>query len=137
MKKFKLENDPKMTTGFIVPDHYFDDFSEKLLLQLPEQKNNVIPIFQKRKNLFVAVAAVLLISLALSVYNQLSVQSEELDSITLENHLTYQTDFNQYELISELDEKDLDKMESTIQLNDETIEAILTTNSDLERLITE
>ncbi|MEY4432459.1 MAG: hypothetical protein RLZZ44_589 [Bacteroidota bacterium] len=137
MKQFKLENDPKMTTGFIVPDHYFDDFSKKLLLQLPEQKNNVIPIFQKRKNLFVAVAAALLISLALSVYNQLSVQSDELDSITLENHLTYQTDFNQYELISELDEKDLDKMESTIQLNDETIEAILTTNSDLERLITE
>ena len=55
----------------------------------------------------------------------------------LENHLAYQTDINQYELISELDEEDLTKMESAIQLKDETIEDILTTNSDLERLITE
>ena len=31
MKKFKLENEPKIESGFTVPDHYFDDFSELLV----------------------------------------------------------------------------------------------------------
>ena len=137
MKTFKLENEPKIETGFIVPEHYFDDFSKKVLSQLPEEKNTVIPLFQRRKNILFAVAAVLVIGLLIPIYNQLSRNSEELDTTTLENHLAYQTDINQYELISELDEEDLTKMESAIQLKDETIEDILTTNSDLERLITE
>lgn len=137
MKTFKLENEPKIESGFIVPEHYFDDFSKKVLSQFPEEKSTVIPLFQRRKNLLFAVAAVLVIGMLIPIYNQLSRNSEELDTTTLENHLAYQTDINQYELISELDEEDLTKMESAIQLKDETIEDILTTNSDLERLITE
>ena len=137
MKKFKLENEPKIQSGFIIPDHYFDGFSEKVISQLPEEKNNVISLFQRRKNLFYAVAAVLVVSLLLPVYHQFSTSSEELDVTTLENHLTYQTDINPYELISELEENDLNKIGTTIQLKDDAIEDVLTTNTDLERLITE
>jgi hypothetical protein len=137
MKKFKLENEPKIQSGFIIPDYYFDGFSEKVISQLPEEKNNVISLFQRRKNLFYAVAAVLVVSLLLPVYHQFSTSSEELDATTLENHLTYQTDINPYELISELEENDLNKIGATIQLKDEAIEDVLTINTDLERLITE
>ncbi|MEY4963450.1 MAG: hypothetical protein RLZZ323_769 [Bacteroidota bacterium] len=137
MKKFKLENEPKIQSGFIIPDHYFDGFSEKVISQLPEEKNNVISLFQRRKNLFYAVAAILVVSLLLPVYHQFSTSAEELDATTLENHLTYQTDINPYELISELEDTEIDKIHYNIGLKDETVEAILTTNPDLERLISE
>ena len=49
MKKFKLENEPKIKSGFTVPDHYFDDFSERFTAQLTEEKTLIIPLYQKRK----------------------------------------------------------------------------------------
>ncbi|MEY2670628.1 MAG: hypothetical protein RLZZ577_944 [Bacteroidota bacterium] len=137
MKKFNLEKDPKITSGFKVPEHYFDNFSEKVMGQLPTDTKKVIPLYNQKNKLFVAVAAVLVFGLFLPVYNQLVQPSEELDTITLENHLSYQTNINQYDLISELDKVDLNKMSATIPLNDEIIEDHLTSNSDLERLLSE
>jgi hypothetical protein len=137
MKKFNLEKDPKITSGFKVPEQYFDNFSEKVMGQLPTDTKKVIPLYTQKNKLFIAVAAVLVFGLFLPVYNQLVQPSEELDTITLENHLSYQTYINQYDLISELDKEDLNKMSATIPLNDEIIEDHLTSNSDLERLLSE
>jgi len=137
MKTFKLENEPKIESGFIVPEHYFDNFSKKVVSQLPDEKSKVIPLFQRRKNLFFAVAAVLVIALLLPIYNQFSTTSDEIDTTTLENHLTYQTDINPYELISELEETDINKIHPTTTLKEETLEDVLTANPDLERLISE
>jgi hypothetical protein len=137
MKTFKLENEPKIESGFTIPDHYFDHFTPKILTLLPEEKNNVIPIFQKRNNMFYAVAAVLVLSLLLPIYNQFLTTPEDLDATTLENHLTYQTDINSYELISELEETELNKTPPTTSIKNETVEDFLTTSPDLERLISE
>ena len=137
MKKFNLEKDPKITSGFKVPEQYFDNFSEKVMGHLPTDTKKVIPLYNQKNKLFIAVAAVLVFGLFLPVYNQLVQPSEELDTITLENHLSYQTNINQYDLISELDKEDLNKMSATIPLNDEIIEDHLTSNSDLERLLSE
>ena len=137
MKKFDIENMPKTTSGFIVPDNYFEDFSKNVLSQLPDETNRVIPLYKQKSKLLMAVAAILVIGLFIPIFNQLSKPSEELDLTTLENHLSYQTNINQYDLISELDEDDLNKMGATIQLNDEIIEEHLSTNSDLERLLSE
>ena len=137
MKKFNLENIPKTTSGFIVPNNYFEDFSNKVLSQLPDETNKVIPLYEQKSKLLMAVAAILVIGLFIPIFNQLSKPAEELDLTTLENHLSYQTNINQYDLISELDEDDLNKMGATIQLKDEIIEEHLSTNSDLERLLSE
>lgn len=137
MKKFNLENIPKTTSGFIVPDNYFEDFSKKVLSQLADETNKVIPLYEQKSKLLMAVAAILVIGLFIPIFNQLSKPAEELDLTTLENHLSYQTNINQYDLISELDEDDLNKMGATIQLKDEIIEEHLSTNSDLERLLSE
>lgn len=137
MKKFNLENIPKTTSGFIVPDNYFEDFSKNVLSQLPDETKRVIPLYKQKSKLLMAVAAILVIGLFIPIFNQLSKPSEELDLTTLENHLSYQTNINQYDLISELDEDDLNKMGTTIQLKDDIIEEHLSTNSDLERLISE
>ena len=137
MKKFNLENIPKTTSGFIVPDNYFEDFSKKVLSQLADETNKVIPLYEQKSKLLMAVAAILVIGLFIPIFNQLSKPAEELDLTTLENHLSYQTNINQYDLISELDEDDLNKMGATIQLKDDIIEEHLSTNSDLERLLSE
>lgn len=137
MKKFNLENIPKTTSGFIVPDNYFEDFSKKVLSQLPDETNRVIPLYKQKSKLLMAVAAILVVGLFIPIFNQLSKPSEELDLTTLENHLSYQTNINQYDLISEFDEDDLNKMGATIQLKDEIIEEHLSTNSDLESLLSE
>ena len=137
MKKFNIENIPKTTSGFIVPDNYFEDFSNKVLSQLPDETNRVIPLYKQKSKLLMAVAALLIIGLFIPIFNQLSKPAEELDLTTLENHLSYQTNINQYDLISEFDEDDLNKMGATIQLKDEIIEEHLSTNSDLERLLSE
>jgi len=137
MKKFNLENIPKTTSGFIVPDNYFEDFSNKVLSQLPDETNRVIPLYKQKSKLLMAVAAILIIGLFIPIFNQLSKPAEELDLTTLENHLSYQTNINQYDLISELDEDDLNKLGATIQLKDDIIEEHLSTNSDLERLLSE
>lgn len=137
MKKFNLENIPKTTSGFIVPDNYFEDFSKNVLSQLPDETKRVIPLYKQKSKLLMAVAAILVIGLFIPIFNQLSKPAEELDLTTLENHLSYQTNINQYDLISELDEDDLNKMGATIQLNDEIIEEHLSSNSDLERLLSE
>ena len=137
MKKFNLENIPKTTSGFIVPDNYFEDFSKNVLSQLSDETKRVIPLYKQKSKLLMAVAAILVIGLFIPIFNQLSKPSEELDLTTLENHLSYQTNINQYDLISELDEDDLNKMGATIQLKDEIIEEHLSANSDLERLLSE
>jgi hypothetical protein len=47
MKTFKVENEPKIETGFITPEHYFENFSIKMMEQLPNNQK-VISIFQEK-----------------------------------------------------------------------------------------
>nr|WP_314835324.1 hypothetical protein [uncultured Flavobacterium sp.] len=137
MKTFKLENEPKIESGFKTPDHYFEDFSAKIMQQLPENEPKVISIFQKRKNILFVVAAVLVLALMIPVYTTLSTNTKTLDETTLENYITYQSNVNQYDLISELELEDINKIKTTIPIEDEAIEDVLTTNSDMEHLILE
>lgn len=137
MKTFKLENEPKIESGFKTPDHYFEDFSAKIMQQLPENEPKVISIFHKRKNILFAVAAVLVLALMIPVYTTLSTNTKTLDETTLENYISYQSNVNQYDLISELELEDINKIKTTIPIEDEAIEDVLTTNSDMEHLILE
>lgn len=137
MKDFKLDNDPKITSGFQIPENYFDNFSEKVMNQLPEKETKVISIFQKRKNWILSVAAVLVISLSIPFYNNLTSSSDELDQATLENYITNQSTINQYDLISLLETEDIENIKIDSNLEDATIEDILSTNDNFENIITE
>ena len=137
MKDFKLDNEPKITSGFQIPENYFDNFSEKILQQLPEKETKVISIFQKRKKWILSVAAVLVISLFIPFYNNLNSSSDELDQATLENYITNQSTINQYDLISLLETEDIENIKIDSNLEDTTIEDILSTNDNFEHIITE
>jgi hypothetical protein len=85
MKTFKLENEPKIESGFKTPEHYFENFSSKIMEQLPKNEPKVISIFQKRKKIIFAVAAILVIGLMIPFYSNISTSTSELDETTLEN----------------------------------------------------
>jgi hypothetical protein len=137
MKKLNLENDPKTTTGFITPEGYFDDFSARIMQQLPNNEPKVISIFSKRKTWIMAVAAVLVIGLMIPVASNFLSKPKELDDTTIENYLAYQSDLSQDDLIGELEIKDINKIKPDNDLENNTIEDILSNDSDTENLLTE
>ncbi|QGK72873.1 hypothetical protein [Flavobacterium sp. SLB02] len=138
MKAFRLENEPKIRSGFKTPEHYFDDFSAKILQQVNEEKQiKVIPIYKRKKVISLLAAAVVVIALMIPIINNYNNTSKELDEDTLETYLSYQSNLNQYDLIKELDTKDIDKLGKGVALEQETLEDILASNPNIENLISE
>jgi hypothetical protein len=137
MKAFKLENEPKITTGFKTPDHYFDTLSAQVLQQINDAEVKVIPIYKRKKVLTMLAAAVVVIGLMIPIVNNYNNTSKELDEATLENYLSYQSNLNQYDLMRELDTKDIDKLDKSVALEQETLEDILSSNPNIENLISE
>ena len=135
MNNFKLDNEPKIETGFKTPDHYFDDFSAKVLQQLPENEPKVISIFAKRKTWLFAVAAVLILALSIPIMNTFETQQTVLDKTTLENYLTNHAAISDDDLVDLLDEDDIQKIKMDYKIEDKAIEDLLSTNSDLEQYI--
>ena len=136
MKAFKLENEPKITTGFKTPDHYFDDFSAKVLQQIKEAEVKVIPIYKRKKVITMLAAAVVVIALMIPIVNNYN-KSRELDEATLETYLSYESNLNQYDLIRELDTKDIEAINKNVVLEQETLEDVLSSNPNIENLISE
>ncbi|MDX6187853.1 hypothetical protein SGQ83_00690 [Flavobacterium sp. Fl-318] len=137
MKAFKLENEPKITTGFKTPENYFNDFSAKVLQQINEPEVKVIPFYKRKKVLTLLAAAVVVIALMIPIVNNYKNTSKELDEKTLETYLAYQSNLNQYDLINQLDTKDIESLNKNVALEDETLEDVLATNPNIENLISE
>ncbi|MDQ6530005.1 hypothetical protein [Flavobacterium sp. LHD-85] len=137
MKTFKLENEPKIKSGFKTPENYFDDFSEKVLQQLNEKEVKVIPFYKRKKTLWMAAAAVVGFALLIPIINNYRANSTELDKATLENYLSYHSNISQYDLIQKLDDSDIEKLGNDVTLEDETLEDILATSPNIEHLISE
>ena len=138
MKAFKLEDEPKIKSGFKTPEHYFDDFSTKVLQQINEKKEvKVIPFYKRKKVLSLLAAAVVVIALMIPIVNNYNATSKDLDEDTLETYLSYQSNLNQYDLIQNLDTKDIQALNKNVAIEDETLEDILATNPNIEHLISE
>ena len=135
MKDFKLDNEPKITSGFTTPDGYFDTFSEKVLAQLPKQETKVVSIFSSKKTWYYAAAAVLILMLSVPIYTKYANNPEEIDSATLENYIAYQSNISQDEIIDLLQQEDLDNMKLELNVDDKDIEDALNSNSNLEQYI--
>jgi hypothetical protein len=140
MKAFKLENEPKIKSGFKTPEHYFDDLSAKVLQQINEREVTevkVIPLYKRKNVISIAAAAVIVFALMIPIVNNYNATSKELDEATLETYLSYQSNLNQYDLMQNLDTKDLQKLNKNVAIEDETLEDILASNPNIEHLISE
>ena len=135
MKTFKLDNEPKIESGFKTPDNYFDTFSAKVMQQLPKEAPKTISLFSKRKSWIYAAAAVLVLAMAVPVVYTNFIVSPEIDEATLENYISYNTSISDADLVNLLDEKDIQKMDIGMNIEDLTIENELSENKNLENYL--
>lgn len=132
MKTFKLENEPKIESGFKTPENYFDTFSARVMLQLPTEEPKTISIFFRKKTWLYAAAAILILGLSIPIYNQFSSPTSEIDDATLENYIAYQSSVSNTDLANLLNEEDIQKMSVDMNIGDKTIENELIENKNLE-----
>lgn len=134
MKDFKLDNEPRITSGFTTPESYFDTFSDRVTSQLPANQPKVISIFSLRKTWYYAVAAVLVLMLSIPLYTKYAAK-QEIDAATLENYIAYQSNISEEVLVDLLEQEDLDKLKLDLNLDDNAIEETLQTNPNLEQYL--
>ena len=135
MNEFKLENEPKIKSGFKAPENYFVDFSAKVIQRLPENEPKVISIFSRNKTWIYAVAAILIVAVSIPIYTTIVTQQNDLDKTTIENYLTSQNAISDDDLTNLLDEDDIQKMKLNFNIEDKAIEDLLSTQSNLEEYI--
>lgn len=136
MKEFKLDEMPKIKSGFKTPENYFDAFSEKILAQLPEEKPKIIPLFGSRKKLLFAVAAVLIVALSVPLFNTSSSNNPDLDQQTLEDYIAQNTRISENDILELLEKEDIEKLNLDYLIPDKNVEDVLSTNENLEQYIT-
>ena len=131
MNDFKLNNGPKITPGFTIPDTYFESFTNRLMQQLPKQEVKVVPLY-KRKPVWFSAAAGFVIMATLGVFYTTitSTAPSQPDDAAIENYLVYQANVNSYDLMQNLDQQDIDELEKSIVINDDAIKDYLT-NEDV------
>lgn len=135
MKTFKLTNEPKIKSGFIIPESYFDHFSEKVMQQLPNEDPKVISLFLSRKSWIYAAAALIGLGLIIPIHNGFGNHSSEIDEVILENYIANKSDISDTDLASLLDEEDIQKMSIDLSIEDKSIENELSANTNLEQYI--
>lgn len=137
MKDFNLDNEPKIGTGFKTPEGYFDAFQQKMMENLPVEEPKVISIFARNRKWILSAAAVFVVALTIPTFYNSASNEDEIDVASMENYLAYQSNISQYDLINLLDNEDIQSLDVDFALEDQTIEDILTTNTNLENYLYE
>ena len=139
MKKFNLDSESKITSGFKTPDNYFDSFSEKMFLKLNVEQPKVISLkdrIDNNKKWFFAIASVILVTLSIVFYTNEKNKMEQKYTAEIENYLTNHSSFTDDELVNLLDKEDISKIKIDSKLKNDAIEELLIDNTDLEQIIT-
>ena len=139
MNDFKLDNEPKIKSGFQIPEHYFDSFSEKVMNQLPKEEPKVVSLWDRNKRWIYSAAAILVLSLTIPLANQFQSTSSEVattETNEIENYLAYHASLSDEEIIKLLDKEDIAEIEVTNSLDEEALKQALHEDSNTEYYIT-
>ena len=139
MNNFKLDNEPKIKSGFQIPENYFDTFAEKVMNQLPSDEPKVVSLWDRNKRWVYSVAAVLVLSLTIPLANQFQSTTTEIattETNEIENYLAYHASLSDEEIIKLLDKEDIAEIEITNSLDEEALKQALYEDSNTEYYIT-
>ena len=139
MNDFKLDNEPKIKSGFQIPENYFDSLSEKVMNQLPKEEPKVVSLWDRNKRWIYSAAAVLVLSLTIPLANQIQSTSSEVattETNEIENYLAYHASLSDEEIIKLLDKEDIAEIEVTNSLDEEALKQALNEDSNTEYYIT-
>ena len=115
MKQFDLDSNPKINSGFRIPENFFEQFEAKIMNQISEKEVKVISNFETRKFWLSAVAAVFVIGLFTTMY--LSNNTNE--NISAEDYLACQTTISTEDIIDNLSDDDITAIEESLDLYDQ------------------
>jgi hypothetical protein len=136
MKEINLETNKKITTGFQIPEGYFDDFSEKILKELPQKETKTISFYARKKKWIYTSAAVFVIMLSLPLVYQLDDDHEQPSAAEIENYLTQQSPISEDEIVNLLEQEDINKLKISNSISKADLEEELYLNTELEKYIT-
>ena len=140
MKRFELEHNKEIKSGFKVPENYFEQFEAKMMAQIPvEKETKVVSLFYRKQVWISAIAAVFLLAIAIPVYFNMASESN-LDASTIENYLAQQQNVGITELSKHLTDDDIIALEKNLSLNEsnpDAVEDYLSESENLEYYINE
>jgi hypothetical protein len=136
MKDFKIDTSEKLTTGFQIPEGYFDAFSEKIMQRIPKEEPKIISFYSRNKKWIYSAAAILVLALSLPIVYQLQNKEQELSSSEIENYLTQNKSVSDDDLVNLLEQEDIDKLKVNTSIAKDAIEDELSKNIDVEQYIT-
>lgn len=139
MNNFKLDTEQKITKGFIIPNDYFEKFSDRLQPKLVTAPIKIISFndfIKQNKNWIVSTAALLIISISSVLYLNFQSKSNQKYTAELENYITNHPNYSDDEIVDLLDSDQIKSIEFDSKLNNETIENQLIENGNLEEIIT-
>ncbi|NHM07060.1 hypothetical protein G4D82_07485 [Flavobacterium sp. CYK-4] len=132
MKTFKLDEHPKITSGFKIPDGYFDGLQEKIQQKIDHEPTPVIALHSNKKTWIWAAAAVLIIATGIPLANYLSQPNVEIDSTTLENYLVRHTEISNEDIVELMDDEEIAKIRVDMKLEDRELEEALSGVNTIE-----
>jgi hypothetical protein len=133
MKPFELNNQPKITAGFTVPENYFDDFSKKMQTRILEEKPSQKVFYLQTKSWLYAAAAVLVVSTSILFFNNQNNTITTSNVAAIDQYISSEADISEEEMIAFLDIKDIEKINIDDHINSTDITDILLTTNDLEQ----
>lgn len=137
MKNIDL-NTTKIKSGFIVPEGYFEKFEARILEKIPPQETKVVSLFHRKQIWISSIAAVILLAIAIPSYFNSIKTTSTLDSSNIENYLSYQSNFTNFDIIENLDENDIKQLESSLTDNSvDEVEAYLLNTQNLDYYLNE
>ena len=134
MNHFDINKQPKINTGFKVPDNYFENFSDSLMLRNNENDTKVIAI-KRHNHWWSTAAAIVVVSLGIFSVYRISENRNEVDQHILENYIANDANISNEELIELLDETDIQEISINSSISESDIEDFLAQNSNLEQYL--
>ncbi len=137
MKNIDL-NTTKIKSGFKAPDDYFEKFEARILDKIPVQETKVVSLFHRKQLWISSIAAVLLLAIAIPSYFNSIQTNTPLDNSNIENYLSYQTNFTNFDIIENLNEDDIVELENALSISSkEDVEAYLLDTQNLDYYLNE
>lgn len=140
MKNFELKNNDKITTGFLTPENYFEQFEVKIMQQITTEKPvKTVSLFYRKQVWISSIAALIVLTIVIPVYYNM-VESNNIESHNIENYLAQEQHINENEIIQHLTEEDINALENSLSIaknENDAIENYLSESEHLEYILNE
>lgn len=135
MKPFKLD-EQKIESGFKIPDGYFEKLTSDINAKLATNEPKVVSIFSRKKVIYSAVAAVLVLALSIPLFNYYN-STTSLSQEEVEDYIALQSGITEDDLVNALDKEDIEELKIDLKIEDKVLEETLVNELNIEEYITD